>query len=317
MFTSETRYGIEIEFTHTDRSDNIRDEIVSALRQAGITAENQDYNHRTQRCWKLVTDSSCGLELVSPILEGYDGLDQIKTVLEVLRRLGAKVNKDCGTHVHLDARWLDFEQIKAFAQKFINNEDLFDAIQPESRRGNKNRYCQGHRRRNVSRTRSIEKLILAVGVNRYTKLNLHSFHRYGSIEIRHHAGTLNYNKISNWIQLLAGMLYGGLGSLSGDVRSRFDALFSAPRSVLHVDSSFKMKNIKELFYAQSGLSSTREIQRWAKEGGYSLNLRKKEDWVRLFDLYFVGQTVSTEAVEQNNIKEFFRNRANHFGVIAV
>lgn len=311
MFTSETRYGIEIEFTH-DRGD-IRDEIVSALRQAGIDAENQNYNHRTASCWKLVTDSSCGLELVSPILEGYEGLDQIKTVLEVLRRLGAKVNKNCGTHVHLDARWLDFEQIKEFAQKFINNEDIFDAIQPESRRGNKNRYCQGHRRRNVSRTRSIEKLILAVGVNRYTKLNLHSFHRYGSIEIRHHAGTLNYNKISNWIQLLAGMLYGGLGSLSGDVRSRFNALFSAPRSI-HVDSSFKMKNIKELFYDQSGLSSTKEIQRWAKERGHSLNLRKKEDWVRLFDLYFVGQTVP---VEQNNIKEFFRNRANSFGVIAV
>jgi len=327
MFTHTTQFGIEIEFTHrsADRytasniNHPVRTAITQALNEAGITCQNIGYTHRVTRAWKLIYDGSCGFELVSPILYGFDGLEQLKKVLSVLNQQGAKTNRKCGIHVHFDAGNLSFGQIKSACQRFIDNEDLFDAMQPESRRRNNNYFCQGHGRINVMRCRNISGLINKVSRSRYKKLNLQSYPRYGTIEVRHHAGSLNYKKLSSWIQLMAIVIYGTNSITRTDsVRERFEQLFdganvtgSSQRTVMPAPD-LKLKDIKEMFYSQAELENTRQIQKWAKDNGHELNLRTKADWLRLFQLYF-----NFQQQPQNNIKEFFRNRINSFGVIAV
>ena len=44
-----------------------------------------------------------GLEIVSPILQGRAGIEQVKQVAESLNEMGARVNRGCGFHVHVGA----------------------------------------------------------------------------------------------------------------------------------------------------------------------------------------------------------------------
>ncbi len=62
-FNNERTYGIEIEFLENFYSREI---IARELRNAGINAYSESYNHMTKNNWKLITDASCGNELVSP-----------------------------------------------------------------------------------------------------------------------------------------------------------------------------------------------------------------------------------------------------------
>jgi hypothetical protein len=102
---SNRTFGVEAEFYNITPQTAI-----DALRAVGIVAVNAGYTHRIMSEWKIVTDSSVtstgtgtgyGLELVSPILRGRDGLEQVAKALDALRNAGAKVNKSCGIHVHV------------------------------------------------------------------------------------------------------------------------------------------------------------------------------------------------------------------------
>jgi len=60
----------------------------------GWTAE-RDSSIRTNRAGYI------GVEIVSPIMRGRDGLDELKRVGEQLNAWGARVNPTCGLHVHV------------------------------------------------------------------------------------------------------------------------------------------------------------------------------------------------------------------------
>ena len=45
--------------------------------------------------------------------------------------------------------------------------------------------------------------------NRYVKLNLQSFWKHGTIEFRHHSGTTDVAKITNWLTLCMAMVIAG------------------------------------------------------------------------------------------------------------
>ena len=63
---------------------------------SGIEVASERYNHDLRPHWKLVTDSSLNgndtFELVSPILEGEDGLEKLERVCWVLDSCNVKIN---------------------------------------------------------------------------------------------------------------------------------------------------------------------------------------------------------------------------------
>lgn len=198
--TSRT-YGIELEIKTTRR----RETIARLLTEAGIPTDVQGYNHVTSRNWKLVPDGSVvgGFELVSPILSGEEGLRAIETVCRVLQAAGVTVDRQCGFHLHIGANDLSFGAIQRMAQWYAKWEDVMDAMVPPSRRGNMNRYCQSIRQAadRFDSARTVAGLTRALGT-RYVKLNLESYARYGTIEIRQHSGTIEAEKITNWVRLM-------------------------------------------------------------------------------------------------------------------
>jgi hypothetical protein len=200
------RFGIEIEGHGIDRH-----RLATALREAGLNAYAEGYNHATAAHWKVVTDGSLtgeqSFELVSPVLEGLAGLEQVKTACEVLKRLRAKINRTCGLHIHFDAAAIGLPQMKNLLLNYSHYEGVIDSFMPESRRADRNTYCLPVRRvfqnfeGRVDAATSISALATEQR-SRYHKINLTAYLRHRSIEFRQHSGTVEFEKISNWVVFL-------------------------------------------------------------------------------------------------------------------
>ena len=209
------RFGVEIEFLSTISTG----QAVNQLRAAGIQVEYMGYTHDTTPHWKIVSDGSCGYELVSPVLEGEAGIEEVRKAAAALEAAGAQVDKRCGFHVHFDARSMNIKAVKNVFKLWLKFEDVLDTFQPPSRRGNNNTYCQSNLRDRCHDARGHRDACLAMfeaidGCRnmdqmkqlypcRYRKLNIHSYFRHQTLEVRHHSGTTDPDKITNWVRLMA------------------------------------------------------------------------------------------------------------------
>lgn len=205
--TTNRQFGVEIEFY------NVRPYVViQALAEAGIECEWEGYNHYTRPHWKIVRDGSVssrgtgegsGLEMVSPILSGTEGLRQLETVLSVMARVGAKVNTTCGLHVHIDQAGLTGIQRRNYFLAYVLNQHLFDRLVSPSRRAFRNSYTRAYTEQQVNEfSEAVERGQTDFYSNaRYHNLNVTSYGKYGTFEVRHHQGTLNARKVINWVKL--------------------------------------------------------------------------------------------------------------------
>jgi hypothetical protein len=94
--------------------------------------------------------------------------------------------------------------MKKLAELYIENEDVIDGLLPPSRRGNANTYLQSVKTRTsraaLARANSVTDIATAICNNqRYVKLNYTAFWRQGTVEFRHHSGTIDAVKILRWI----------------------------------------------------------------------------------------------------------------------
>lgn len=110
----------------------------------GLRATDEGYNHTNRRHWKIVPDGSLnnGFEVVSPPLEGCEGLEAVRAAITALDDAGATVDRACGLHVHFDAADLSAAEIKMIVLRYARFEREIDRFIPPSRRANNNRYCQ-------------------------------------------------------------------------------------------------------------------------------------------------------------------------------
>ena len=206
-YTFNRRFGVEIE-AYNCRANVL----VDALREEGIQVSAESYNHATRNHWKIVSDSSLSgnntFELVSPVLEGEAGLKELKKVCWVLDACNVKVNTSCGLHIHFDAANFSLQTWKNVAISYKHIETIIDKFMPESRRNNQ--YCRSLSsisEQKINSARNINELQMTTFENtRYFKLNPQSYSRHKTIEFRQHAGTINYDKISNWVLFLNGLV---------------------------------------------------------------------------------------------------------------
>lgn len=201
------KFGIEIEAYDTNRN------VLSAsLNNVGVSCEVESYNHSTRRHWKITTDSSIrgeqAFEIVSPILVGQEGLDELKKVCTILQMSAARVNKSTGLHVHFDAANMSFQHIKNLMINYMNFEEEIDSFLSESRRGNVNSYTKSLKniKLKIQAATNLEELKRANDNSRYFKVNLQSLNVHKTIEFRQHSGTVEYDKISNWIIFLHNLI---------------------------------------------------------------------------------------------------------------
>ena len=206
---SNRTFGIEVEFNGINRST-----ARAALVAAGLSCMEESYNHQVRNHWKIVHDASVsgtGLELVSPILQGADGLRDAMIAVDALLGAGARVDRSCGLHVHVGAARMTGLQIARVAELYTSNNDAIDTILAASRHDGASTYCRRHSRTTLTAAMNnlngvvghdaIRHAVTGLG-SRYMTVNLTAYSRHGTIEFRQHQGTLNKEKVASWIKFV-------------------------------------------------------------------------------------------------------------------
>lgn len=232
----DRKFGVEIECFGTSRNNALR-----AIRNKGVNIQYEGYNHDTRAHWKIVTDGSVSasrgesMEIVSPILRGESGLQELEKVCQALEDIGVLINKSCGLHIHFDASELRLPDWKSFTKNYISLEPLIDSMMPRSRRGNSNTYCKSLIPEGISKQAALQRVQRARNLqdlansltsrNRYRKVNFESYWRQGSVEFRQHSGTREFPKMKNWILFLHHLLDFSQQGFTTDKQSIFELEF--------------------------------------------------------------------------------------------
>lgn len=228
------KFGVEIEFVGISREAAVS--IISAV--PGVRCRREvTYNHVDSNShWKVVTDGSvspganfsyeqCG-EVVSPILSGREGLEQLRAVVKALAQAGATANRSCGLHVHVDAADLTGAQYYNVMTRYAQYEGEIDNFMPNSRRRNNNHFCRSmidelrNVRVSVNGSTSAAAVSRQFGGNRYLKVNPVAYNAHHTIEFRQHSGSVNADKICNWAQFCVNFVEASRSALAGGSSSR-------------------------------------------------------------------------------------------------
>lgn len=116
-------------------------------------------------------------------------------VCQILSEAGARVNKSCGLHVHLDMRGKSREVIERIFSNLVSSSKMLYRMMPPSRlKGTNgyNQYCKPNRFKDFERNRK----------DRYQGINACSYNRHTTLEVRLHSGTVDFTKIANFILIL-------------------------------------------------------------------------------------------------------------------
>lgn len=202
---TERGFGLEIEFLGSMRT------VERALLDAGIDVHMEGYNHTTRAHWKIVPDGSVrnGGELVSPPLHGAEGRAEVERVGAALATAsGIRVSRSTGLHVHHDVNDLDLRSFTRVFRLWFNAQSAINSIVARSRRGAGNGYAHPLSRHDVETIEGVRTLSrnTQFGVGRYRALNVQSYSRYGTVEVRQHQGTLNASKMLAWTELMQALI---------------------------------------------------------------------------------------------------------------
>lgn len=198
------RFGVELELIFP--AGTTAANLSAALREAGLSG------------WQVTTDCSLrsystysggrGYEIVSPILAGENGIDQIRTATRVLRSLGAKPNRSCGMHVHHEVVDLGLAGIKRLYRSWANNQGVINGLVAESRRpgATESRFCNAVSQREADTVEAARDLRTIRHGGKFKALNLSYVGSRGTIEIRQHQGTCDPEKIVSWVRFGQGLV---------------------------------------------------------------------------------------------------------------
>lgn len=224
LITPTPRIGVELEFV-APRGQTM-DTVGNALRANSVPTVNA-YSHLARSSagnWVVKHDGSVSamqggssMELVSPPLQQADSTDQINKASQVLTGMGSMVNVTCGLHVHVEATALSVPAMRKLAALYMECEPVIDTLMAPSRRGSRGGrgYACTVRQADLARiasasggghsaARSIANAIN--GGSRYSKINFNSYGQHGTIEFRHHGGTVDGQKINMWAKACVRMV---------------------------------------------------------------------------------------------------------------
>jgi hypothetical protein len=233
-FDSNRKFGVEIELNSLDKRDfkkrplknrerpegtrYISDRCTSVLKRyyreslrdyvdPKVSVKGWHHTHGNKN-WILKPDSSCGLELCSRILSGWQGIEEVcKIVNSIKNDPIISADDRCSFHCHIDVSDLSESQIANVITYWIKCEAVFLDSIPSHRKTN--RYCQSLGLSDIFQHDSkfsSKEIISLVGDMKYYTLN--TYHkkrgRRDTIEFRiiGSDGCKNPYLVKNWIRLL-------------------------------------------------------------------------------------------------------------------
>jgi hypothetical protein len=167
--------GIELEFNQINGVS--QEAIANKLKDAGVA-----------RYINVTTDGSCGWE-VRVLLPEDNYIEPLTKIIKVIKDMGHLADHRCGAHVHFDMRNRDVKMVyenlfktQKFLRKFLTRNRKY------------NRFCQMNKADTFDKQFSLG--------DRYYALNVQSYSKHKTIEIRMHQGTLDAQELLPWIKIL-------------------------------------------------------------------------------------------------------------------
>lgn len=277
-------FGVELEcvgITYTHAANTIQ--------TLGLNCEYEGYTHDGVQQWKVVRDGSIGSgpECVSRVLHGADGLREMRQVQLALKNAGAKVNARCGMHTHIGVEHLSNRQKGMIIKMHSLFQGVFDTVcNPSRRNGTYSRHRllndANYQAKNWSEGNFLRQ------TSRYFALNLDSYHKYGTFEMRAYQGCLNPAKASAWIQLNMDFMH-WCGRLATATTHQLGVEAPMASEVLNVQGLDDMPltletilNDRTVAVQNRGSNYTQEsiavkvLQEWCGEHGFIKNAKVKE-----------------------------------------
>jgi hypothetical protein len=239
QYFTDRPFGVEIEVYGLDYVVTPLDATI--IKPYNISSRGRDGRWVDQLCldhgiclgedrsfWHFEEDGSIvgrgGAELISPVLSGYDGLNEVYSALQLLCEVEkVKINDSCGFHVHhgVDREAYTCEHLKKLVRIVYPMEDEFYLLIPGERQNAETcrpleldvkaflKDCDGACEKEGCRARRLwyssdnrydPKADKRYDKTRYHGLNLHSYWYRSTIEFRYHSGVLaNIDEAIQWI----------------------------------------------------------------------------------------------------------------------
>lgn len=230
-------FGIELEFggiTRKKAAATIAKVLNGTPRYTGGGYDKFQVTAPDGRDWTIMYDSSVNTqggqecEFVTPKCT-YDDIETVQECIRALRKAGAKVDRSCGLHIHIDGANHTAQSLKNLAFTFRAKQDLiFKAVAPNRR---DNTYCKPLTDNLVDNIKKIKKLDGEKMKNawygtywdsrdtsahyhqsRYHALNLHSLWYRGTVEFRLFNSTLHAGEVRAYLNLCLAMSAAAINS---------------------------------------------------------------------------------------------------------
>lgn len=181
--------------------DNDSCRLLGSLRTYGVELETDKcagYSGLDGRTYFNAKDDGSinGKEFVSGILRGDRGLDAIREFCGLAEDF--KVADSCGYHLHIGVRDLTDDQRRAVCVGYALTQSLWFSLVPKARR--ENIYCNGLRWSANQALDCNDFYYFAESQNRYQWFNIAAYAEHKTFEIRLHSGTLDGDKVCNWVR---------------------------------------------------------------------------------------------------------------------
>jgi hypothetical protein len=207
MNANEITFGIEIECA-------IPSEVVNTIGlrlgapHVGIQVPTLPNGWTAQRDGSLrgFGADMVAVEIVSPVLRGIEGINEVRQVVAALNTWGAAINSSTGLHVHVGVQ-KDAEKIQKLVRLTAQHEKAIFATTGSKLR-ERNQFCAPI----VAALEPLKKMTDIREINntggRYKLLNLTNLVSCGksTAEFRAFGGTLNITKILGYIQVCVGLV---------------------------------------------------------------------------------------------------------------
>lgn len=201
------RFGIEFELR--DNLPNGYLSLVTALESVGVSFANlcaNDVYEPIQSSgyqWDIKYDCSCGYEVCTPAMQTEEDWQEIRRVLKALYAAGARTDRSCATHVHVEIKDFTAAQLRLLGQLWITFESVIFWTLARSRTNNN--YCAPLNYHSTGFQSNMQEGAFrrfVNGLGRYLALNMSTWWYNGRVEFRAHHGTLRYRDIRAWVDFL-------------------------------------------------------------------------------------------------------------------
>ena len=217
---SKRRFGVEIELNSFDNRDfkisplgldEIPEgaeevaEIIADVTKAPVNIIKWNYTNNNEE-WIVKYDSTCGIEVCSPVLAGWAGIREVAKVVEAFKKENVPCDEKCSFHVHV-ATDRDKRKTAKMMAHWIKCEAVFSDSIPDHRK--KNSYCQQIGLSDFFNTDTVfcpDDILNCLGANKYYTLNCYHLRkkRRSTVEFRiiENEACVNPFFVSNWLKLM-------------------------------------------------------------------------------------------------------------------